>query len=85
MIISGKQIDVDMRETLKALVTASVFYWVGSSRGSAAKDERSEARPQPTAVATTGTVNVTNDRANGSTPVGNDDDDSAGRNRRRQR
>ena len=37
-IVSGGNIDVDLKETLKVLTVAAVTYWVGSSRGSASKD-----------------------------------------------
>lgn len=58
----SQAIVLSMLEALKTLATAVVFYWVGSSRGSAAKDERQAGQgsgQQPTAVATTGDVTVT--------------------------
>lgn len=39
VVVSGAVLEVDIRETLKNLAVACVGYWIGSSRGSAAKDE----------------------------------------------
>lgn len=39
-LMAGADVPMDLRETLKVLTVASVTYWVGSSRGSAAKDAR---------------------------------------------
>lgn len=41
VVVTGAVLEVDIRETLKNLAVACVGYWIGSSRGSAAKDERS--------------------------------------------
>jgi len=38
--VSGSDVPADLRETLKVLTVAAATYWVGSSRGSAAKDVR---------------------------------------------
>lgn len=55
------QLVVGYFETIKTLATAAVFYWVGSSRGSAAKDERPGTQGPSSNVATTGPVTIQSD------------------------
>ena len=38
VIVAGGDVPLALKETLKTIATAAVFYWVGSSPGSAAKD-----------------------------------------------
>lgn len=43
-LVAGADVPMDLRETLKVLTVSAVSYWVGSSRGSAVKDQRQPAR-----------------------------------------
>jgi hypothetical protein len=60
-------LDAGMAETVKTLFIAACSYWIGSSRGSAVKDERSAAAPpKPTTTVNTssGDVEVNADTMN---------------------
>lgn len=58
IVLGRLYVDVDIRETVKTLTIAAATYWIGSSRGSAVKDERGPAQPQASPIATSGDVVV---------------------------
>ncbi|TPG53290.1 hypothetical protein EAH89_17385 [Roseomonas nepalensis] len=58
IILGGLQVDMDMRETVKTLTIAAATYWIGSSRGSAAKDERAAGAAQTPSVTVGAAENV---------------------------
>ncbi|WP_043834583.1 hypothetical protein [Muricoccus aerilatus] len=59
IVLGRLYVDVDIRETVKTLTIAAATYWIGSSRGSAVKDERGPAAgTAPAMVSVTGTGNI---------------------------